>query len=79
MRHFNEINMKNIIDDPVIEESKFSIDNNITDGIPESAKNNNPCDNGPWNYKILLLLRKIGKKTMGYRWMHEQDTQYYNK
>lgn len=35
-------------------------------------------DNKPWNYKILLLLRKIGKKTMGYRWMHEQEANYYN-
>lgn len=35
-------------------------------------------DDSPWNYKILLLLRKIGKKTMGYRWMHEQESQYYN-
>lgn len=33
----------------------------------------------PWNYKIILLLQKIGKKTMGYRWMHEQDTKYYEK
>lgn len=38
-----------------------------------------PNSNTPWNYKILLLLRKIGKKTMGYRWMHEQDTKYYTK
>ena len=36
-----------------------------------------PNNNSPWNYKILLLLRKIGKKTMGYRWMHEQETKYY--
>ena len=36
-------------------------------------------DNSPWNYKILLLLKKIGKKTMGYRWMQEQESQYYEK
>ena len=32
--------------------------------------------NEPWNYKIMLLLVKIGKKTMGYRWMHDQEAQY---
>lgn len=36
------------------------------------------CDDQPWNYKILLLLKKIGKKTMGYRWMHEQEAIYYD-
>lgn len=31
--------------------------------------------NGSWNYKIVLLLQKIGKRTMGYRWMHDQESQ----
>lgn len=30
---------------------------------------------GVWNYKIVLLLQKIGKRTMGYRWMHDQESQ----
>src|SRR5438445_11130919 len=38
--------------------------------------NNLNCDD-PWNYKILLLLKKIGTKTMGYRWMHEREAEYY--
>lgn len=33
-------------------------------------------DSKPWNYKFLIFLRKIGKKTMGYRWMHDQEAQY---
>jgi hypothetical protein len=39
---------------------------------------NDPKVYEPWNYKIVLLLKKIGKKTMGYRWMHEQDAKYYD-
>ena len=51
-------------------------DTNDTTNIDSNKQANN---NDPWNYKILLLLRKIGKKTMGYRWMHEQESKYYNK
>lgn len=29
-----------------------------------------------WNTKIVMLLNKIGRKTMGYRWMHDQASQY---
>lgn len=36
----------------------------------------NIANDSPWNFKILLLLRKIGKKTMCYRWMHEQEAIY---
>ena len=32
---------------------------------------------GPWNYKIQLLLKKIGEKCMGYRWMHNKEQRYY--
>jgi hypothetical protein len=30
----------------------------------------------PWNNKIVMLLNKIGRKTMGYRWMHDQASQH---
>ena len=33
---------------------------------------------GPWNYKIVMLLTKIGKRTMGYRWMHDQEAHHYD-
>ncbi|QKF94129.1 hypothetical protein QKU48_gp0671 [Fadolivirus algeromassiliense] len=42
------------------------------DGIPKMKLNN---EGQPWNYKIVLLLQKIGKKSMGYRWMHDQESQ----
>lgn len=32
-----------------------------------------------WNNNILVLLNKIGRKTMGYRWMHDQASQYNQK
>jgi len=37
-------------------------------------KENIQQNTGIWNYKIMLLLQKIGKKTMGYRWMHDQES-----
>ena len=35
----------------------------------------NDNENNPWNYRIVLFLQKLGKKTMGYRWMHDQECQ----
>lgn len=65
-----------------IGETKLEIGDDANPGAPlkENYSNNASNENSdekPWNYKILLLLKKIGKKTMGYRWMHEQDTKYY--
>ncbi len=31
----------------------------------------------PWNNRIKLLLKKLGEKSMGYRWMHEHENAYY--
>lgn len=31
----------------------------------------------PWNYRIMLQLKKIGEKSMGYKWMHNEDMMYY--
>jgi hypothetical protein len=33
-------------------------------------------NNTQWNNNILKLLNKIGRKTMGYRWMHDQASQF---
>lgn len=55
------------------------IEKNMSSSTTIFEKTHTEPNNGPWNYKILLLLRKIGKKTMGYRWMHEQESQYYEK
>lgn len=33
------------------------------------------CNNIPWNYKIILFLKKLGTKTMAYRWMHDYEAQ----
>lgn len=78
---------QNIIYENII--NKNEEDPNNSNDIKSDPYNNNnvSCDNNnngddndsPWNYKILLLLRKVGKKTMGYRWMHEQELLYYDK
>lgn len=47
-------------------------DDKISDSELKEIESLNDND-GPWNYKIILLLKKIGNKTMGYRWMHEQE------
>ena len=65
-----------------LEPEKKSDDDRIEIGpsnTQESVKEPNITALGPWNYKILFLLQKIGKKTMGYRWMHEQDAIYYSQ
>ena len=31
----------------------------------------------PWNYRIQLLLKKIGERAMGYKYMHIQDQYHY--
>ena len=51
---------------------------NDTDFKDELAITQND-GNHVWNYKILLMLRKVGKKTMGYRWMHDQEAEYYEQ
>ncbi len=40
-------------------------------------QDNSVVQESRWNHKMLLLLRKVGKKTMGYRWMHEQEFLHY--
>lgn len=65
-------------------DTNSTIDDNIFENEPDGKSldekpvcvKKEDCKEKPWNYKILLLLRKIGKKTMGYRWMHEQESQY---
>jgi len=31
-----------------------------------------------WNYQTMLLLKKIGEKSIGYKWMHEKDYEHYD-
>lgn len=50
--------------------------NNGSHESQSSSKNVTDNQYDPWNYKIVLLLRKIGRKTTGYRWMHEQESKY---
>lgn len=33
----------------------------------------------PWNYRIMLLLKNIGEKSLGYKWMHNEELLYYTK
>jgi hypothetical protein len=70
-------------DDEDIDESnkddiKIQIDSNTTQKEEWEEKTKitiNDNDTNPWNYRIILLLQKIGKKAMGYRWMHDQEVQ----
>jgi hypothetical protein len=36
-------------------------------------------NNSLWNDKIVFVLKKLGRKTMGYRWMHEKEAVYYDE
>lgn len=60
-----------------------NIDIDVEQGIVHQHKNKlimpNLDDNHPWNYKIILFLRKVGTKTMGYRWMHDYEATHYGK
>jgi hypothetical protein len=33
----------------------------------------------PWNYRIQLMLKKIGDKCMGMRYLHKEEQEYYEK
>ena len=69
----------NIFKKDLFEKFENSENDNINGADNVTDSQNNLNDDEPWNYKILLLLKKIGKKTMGYRWMHEQESKYYDK
>lgn len=43
----------------------------------EETSNQIIQDTSPWNFRIKLLLKKIGEKSMGYRWMHEKESMNY--
>ncbi|MBA42882.1 MAG: hypothetical protein CMF62_02595 [Magnetococcales bacterium] len=60
------------------------IPNNLTDVVNDiemgiTNKEQPTILNTPWNYRIKILLKKIGEKSMGYRWMHEQESIYYKR
>lgn len=31
----------------------------------------------PWNYRIMLQLKTIGERSLGYKWMHNEELMYY--
>ncbi|AYV78738.1 MAG: hypothetical protein Edafosvirus29_2 [Edafosvirus sp.] len=33
----------------------------------------------PWNNRMKLLLKRLGEKSMGYRWMHDQENAHFLK
>jgi len=53
--------------------------NNTQNNTQNNAQNNVQPLNTPWNDKIQLLLKRIGEKSSGYRWMHDQEEQFYEK
>jgi hypothetical protein len=56
-------NNEKLNEEPIFKEEKLY--NHKSPLIDDSKKK--------WNYNILLLLKKIGEKSMGYRWMHDRD------
>lgn len=58
-----------------------NIDNNnidINDNIKNNLINSNNI-NVQWNPKILIQLKKLGEKSMGFKWMHDQESLHYIK
>lgn len=80
------IKQKNKPDDSESDHSDtvIQINQNKMKKADDDSEENKPKDitqietDGEWNYKIVLLLQKIGKKTMGYRWMHDQESKNNN-
>ena len=33
----------------------------------------------PWNYRIMLQLKQIGERSQGYKWMHNEESEYMTK
>jgi hypothetical protein len=47
-------------------------DDNINYDDKKQDNNGNNRDDS-WSYKIQKLLKNVGEKSIGYRWMHEQE------
>lgn len=47
--------------------------------VQRKSSNRNRLKSGPWNYGIQLMLKKIGEKAAGYKYMHKQDQFYMEK
>lgn len=45
--------------------------------IPFSPPDNNLANRTCWNRAIVELLKKIGERSLGYRWMHNLESDYY--
>lgn len=52
-------------------------DDTEDENIPSSKQIQTHHPSGPWNYNIQLLLKKIGEKSLGHKWMHSQDQDYH--
>jgi len=73
----NDDNSETVINIPNKNDDDADSENNEKESLKE--KNVEMQHNsGPWNYRMLLLLQKIGKKTMGFRWMHDQESKINN-
>jgi len=59
------------------EESEVVLD--ISSKEPEKNKPKKIVSSGKWNYGIQLLLKKIGEKSMGFKWMHNRERVYFEK
>lgn len=46
---------------------------------PKNDDLEGPNTPGTWNYTVKLLLKKIGEKSMGFKWMHNQDRIRYER
>jgi hypothetical protein len=64
--------------DAPIEKIDYTID--IEPKIKPDNSDNNikiKAEDDSWNYRMKLMLKKIGEKSMGYRWMNEQEYAHY--
>lgn len=44
---------------------------------PLTSRENHTDHEEKWNYRMKLLLKKVGEKSMGYRWLHDKENEYY--
>lgn len=63
----------------MVDDIKINIPNNILKHDKDEESNDGIFmrNTGTWNYRMLSLLKKIGEKSMGYRWMHDQEVLFY--
>lgn len=52
--------------------------NNLLNNNTITEHNTSDSDNN-WTYNIKFRVKAIGEKSMSYRWLHYQESEYYNK